>query len=106
MRLFIYGTLLDPARLSRFAGRAVPLLPARLAGWRRVRLRGTPYPTLVRARGGVEGAVIEVGAAALRRLRAYEGPRYRERVVSVRTARRRVAATVWLGDAGMRLAWH
>lgn len=105
MRLFVYGTLLDPARLCRFAGRAVPLVPARLAGWRRVQLRGTGYPTLIRARGGVDGAVIEVGAAALRRLRAYEGPRYRERRVAVRLARQRTTATLWLGDAALRRPW-
>jgi gamma-glutamylcyclotransferase (GGCT)/AIG2-like uncharacterized protein YtfP len=105
MRLFIYGTLLDPACLSRFAGRAVPMRPAHLPGWRRVRLRGTPYPTLIRARAGTEGAVITVGATALRRLRAYEGPRYRECRVVARVAGRPVAATAWLGDAGLPRGW-
>lgn len=106
MRLFLYGTLLDKARLSRLAGRALPLVPARLAGWRRVGLRATPYPTLVRACGTVAGAVVVADAAALRRLSAYEGPRYRQVRLAVRAGDGRVVpAWVWVGDAPTRRPW-
>ncbi len=65
--LFVYGTLLDAGVLTRVSGEralAQRLVPARLDGWRRVFLRGTPYPTLVPAAGAsVNGAVLRVGAA-------------------------------------------
>lgn len=110
--LFLYGTLLDPAVLARQAGEAClvrRLLPARLQGWRRVLLRGTPYPTLVRdPRGVTEGAVLRAGPAALARLAAYEGPSYRLAPVRVATPRgpRRARAWVagrWRADAAR--AW-
>jgi hypothetical protein len=44
MRLFLYGTLLDPALLDGIAGRAVALTPATLRGWRRVAWRDGRYP--------------------------------------------------------------
>lgn len=79
--LFLYGTLLDARTLARHSGeRGLPrrLRPARLVGWRRVMLRGTPYPTLLRDPAGVvAGALCRPGAAALRRLAAYEGASYR-----------------------------
>jgi hypothetical protein len=52
VRLFLYGTLAEAAALARCGGRPLVAspLPARLAGFERVRLRGTRYPTLRRAR--------------------------------------------------------
>lgn len=100
MILFLYGTLLDPALLGRVSG--VPGLArrmrrARLAGWRRVVLRGTPYPTMVRdPAGAVDGGVLRVGAAALARLAAYEGSAYRLVPVRVQTARGAVRARAWV----------
>lgn len=106
MRLFIYGTLLDPARLHRLAGSNCVQTPARLEGWRRVRLRFTPYPTLRRAfRARVDGAVIEVSAPALRRLIAYEGAAYRLARVAVRTARGKTAASAWIAPAITARPW-
>lgn len=100
MRLFLYGTLLDPRVLARMSGEralARRLRSARLAGYARARLRGTPYPTLVRREGtAVEGAVLRVGSAAFRRLSAYEGPQYRLVPVRVATARGPVNARAWL----------
>uniref|UniRef100_UPI0022EB5E15 gamma-glutamylcyclotransferase family protein n=1 Tax=Falsiroseomonas oryzae TaxID=2766473 RepID=UPI0022EB5E15 len=58
--VFLYGTLLDPRVFARFAGRA-PLrcaLAAVLPGHRRVTLRGTPYPTLLRGAGEVHGLLL------------------------------------------------
>jgi gamma-glutamylcyclotransferase (GGCT)/AIG2-like uncharacterized protein YtfP len=108
MMLFVYGTLLDPAVLRRVTGQrglARRLRPARLAGWRRVTLRGTPYPTLLRDPGaGADGAVLRVGASAFARLAAYEGSAYRLVPLRVATATgpRRARAWVappWRADA-------
>nr|WP_294554244.1 gamma-glutamylcyclotransferase family protein [uncultured Rhodopila sp.] len=105
VRLFLYGTLLDPALLRRFAGRAVPLTAATLHGWRRVSLQGTHYPTVRRARGTVSGAVATVDRAALTRLSAYEGPRYRLTPIVVRTARGEQAASAWIAPGGTLRDW-
>jgi gamma-glutamylcyclotransferase (GGCT)/AIG2-like uncharacterized protein YtfP len=98
--LFLYGTLLDPEVLARQGGErglARRLRPARLDGHARVRLRGTPYPTLV-PRPGAEtpGAVLRAGPEALRRLAAYEGPQYRLVPVRVETPRGPVRARAWV----------
>lgn len=103
MILFLYGTLLDPAVLARMSGEpalARRLRAARLDGWRRVFLRGTPYPTLVATAGaGVQGAVLRVGPAALARLAEYEGSAYALAPVSVATARGTVRARAWIAPA-------
>ena len=99
--LFLYGTLLDPRVLEAMAGRrglARRLRPARLAGWRRVALRGTPYPTLLRDPGSVtEGALLRsADPAALARLAAYEGPSYALVPLRVATARGPCLARAWV----------
>ena len=111
--LFLYGTLLDPRVLAAQAGKAGivrRLGPARLEGWQRVALRGTPYPTLIPAPGAVtEGAVLRVGPAALARLAAYEGPPYRLVPVRVMTAAGPRRAQAWVGPAWRAAAacpWH
>ena len=101
--VFVYGTLLDPLVLEREAGRrglARRLRPARLPAHRRVVLRGTPYPTLVRdPRAAVDGDVLRLGPAAMARLGAYEGPLYRLRPVRVLAGRARAGALAWIADA-------
>jgi gamma-glutamylcyclotransferase (GGCT)/AIG2-like uncharacterized protein YtfP len=104
--LFLYGTLLEPARLARCVGRPVALAPAWLRGWRRVAMRGGRYPTLVRARGCVRGAVAVVDAAGLRRLSTYEGPLYELRRLAVRTGRGNSVAGVWIARAASRREWE
>jgi gamma-glutamylcyclotransferase (GGCT)/AIG2-like uncharacterized protein YtfP len=98
--LFLYGTLLRPAVLERMAGQpglAARLRPARLEGWARVALRGTPYPTLVPAPGAATtGAVLRCGPAARARLAAYEGASYRLVPVRVETWRGPVRARAWV----------
>lgn len=100
--VFLYGTLLDPAVLERMAGErglARRLRPARLPGYRRVVLAGTPYPTLLRdRRAATQGAVLRVGAAAMARLGAYEGALYRLRRVRVLTERRRDTVHAWMAE--------
>jgi hypothetical protein len=100
--VFLYGTLLDPAIFARFAGRR-PLrraLPAELAGWRRVTLRGTPYPTLLRAPGGlVRGLLLpRLAAGSFARLSAYEGASYALRPVCVATPRGPRRARAWVAS--------
>ncbi len=101
--LFLYGTLLDPAVLEAKAGErglARGLESAVLRGWRRVTLRGTPYPTLLPAAGAVtEGALLLAGPAALARLAAYEGASYRLVPVLAGTARGPRRARAWITDA-------
>jgi gamma-glutamylcyclotransferase (GGCT)/AIG2-like uncharacterized protein YtfP len=99
LRLFIYGTLLGDQRLGGGT-------PATLKGWRRVRLRGTRYPTLRRDRtGDVAGTVVDVPARLLGRLVAYEGPRYRLTRVVVRTPKGNTAAHAWIAPGGTRRPW-
>ncbi|WP_162530612.1 gamma-glutamylcyclotransferase family protein [Rhodovastum atsumiense] len=105
MRLFLYGTLVDPRRLAGFAGRALPRLPARLPGWRRVALPGGRWPSLRRGPGEVEGVVVTVDAATLRRLTAYEGPAYRLVRLWVRTARGGLPAYAWIAPGTTRRPW-
>lgn len=109
--VFLYGTLLDPVVLARCSGAARlarRLRPATLPGWRRVRLRGTPYPTLLGDAGHTTaGALLHPTPSAMRKLAAYEGPSYRlvpVRVITPRGPRRvrawmaprwRAAATPW-----------
>jgi hypothetical protein len=101
MRLVLYGTLLDPATLAARSGD--PALPmhcqsAVLRGWRRVTLAGTPWPTLRRCSNSfVEGKIVIAGAAALRRLAAYEGPAYRLRRVVLE---QRIPAWTWIASGG------
>jgi gamma-glutamylcyclotransferase (GGCT)/AIG2-like uncharacterized protein YtfP len=105
MRLFLYGTLLDPDRLAGFAGRPVSLIPAVLPGWRRVALPDGHYPTLRRARGTVAGALATVDRRTLVRLTAYEGPAYRLTPVVVRIATRNTPAWAWIAPGGTFREW-
>lgn len=101
MILFVYGTLLDARVLRRMAGvkgLERRLRPARLAGFRRVHLRGTPYPTLLRGAGEVQGALLRVSGAPLARLSAYEGPSYALHPLRVMTARGPVRAMAWIAQ--------
>jgi gamma-glutamylcyclotransferase (GGCT)/AIG2-like uncharacterized protein YtfP len=108
VRLFLYGMLLAPVTLARRAGPTMParLTPALLAGWRRVVLRGTLWPTLRRDRTGrVSGAMLEPSAAALTRLKVFEEPPYLRRRVVVATARGKTAAFVWIAPGATRRPW-
>ena len=109
MRLFLYGTLLDPITLALRGGQATrPLRPvqAALLGWRRVALRGGRYPTLRRDRRGVvRGVLVDVQARAMGRLAVYEGPAYRLTRVVVDTPNGKTSARTWIAPAGTRRPW-
>jgi gamma-glutamylcyclotransferase (GGCT)/AIG2-like uncharacterized protein YtfP len=103
--LFLYGTLLEFDVLRRFVPPPLMLQPAALGGRRRVYLRGEAYPTLVPHTGHVKGALLRVDTAALRRLRKYEGPRYRLVPVRPRTIGGTVRAHAWIAPGGTTRPW-
>lgn len=98
--IFLYGTLMDARILARRSGDAgLPLraVPAVLLGYRRVRLRGTPYPTLRRdGAAAMAGELIRPTPAALNNLSTYEGPAYRLHPISVLTPRGPRRARAWI----------
>jgi gamma-glutamylcyclotransferase (GGCT)/AIG2-like uncharacterized protein YtfP len=105
MLVFLYGTLTDPRVFAAAAGTAAPLArarPARLTGYRRVTLRGTPYPTLVRDPDAtVEGLLAAIPPALLPALHAYEGRRYRFLPVRVVAGVATVEARAWIAPEGL-----
>jgi gamma-glutamylcyclotransferase (GGCT)/AIG2-like uncharacterized protein YtfP len=108
MRLFLYGSLRDPAVLAERSGD--PSLrhrwrAAELPGWRVVTLRQSRYPTLIRAPGLAAGIIAEVDAAALCRLQRYEGAAYRLRRVMVHADRATLPAHAWIAPGGTGRTW-
>ena len=82
MRFFFYGTLLDSDVASLVLGRRLPpaaFVPAALPGHARRRVKGATFPIVVRdPRSEVRGAIVAgLSARDVKRLSAYEGPRYR-----------------------------
>lgn len=110
MRLFLYGTLLDPRTLAERAGDpalAARLQPAALRGWQRMLSSDPRFPTLLRDRAGkVDGAVVTASAAAIRRLQAYEGHGYQLVRVMAETPTGAVAAYAWIADNATRRLWR
>ncbi|QXM23925.1 gamma-glutamylcyclotransferase [Elioraea tepida] len=100
MRVFLYGTLMDPAVFQRIAGTAAPLeaaRPALLEGWRRVTLRAAPFPTLLRDPSGrVDGLLATIPLALLPPLHAYEGQLYRFVTVRVLSDGAILSARAWV----------
>lgn len=108
MKIFLYGTLADPAALGRCAGRPVRAtpLPAKLHGYRRVLLRFARYPTLRRAPGhAIAGVILRVNADMLVRLQNYESARYHRIRVRLHTPNGPKRALCFYGDAPTRIAW-
>src|SRR4029077_19574691 len=97
--LFVYGTLMDEARLLAVAGRLFPRRPATLEGFARV-TAAHGYPTIVAQPGArVEGMLLEnLDAGALAALDAYEdlGRLYARGVAEVVVGGRRVACEVYV----------
>jgi gamma-glutamylcyclotransferase (GGCT)/AIG2-like uncharacterized protein YtfP len=108
MKIFLYGTLADPAALGRCAGRPVRAtpLPAKLHGYRRVLLRFARYPTLRRAPGhAIAGVILRVNADMLVRLQNYESVRYRQIHVRLHTPNGPTRARCFFGDAPTSVPW-
>ena len=104
MRLFVYGTLQEPALVARLTGKPAPMQPATLDGLVPVPLVGTLYVMLARGRGRVSGALILTDRRGLRRLAAYEGPRYRLTRVRPRVEgdRTPIHALAWIAAEATR----
>lgn len=100
MRVFLYGSLMDPEVARRVAGEdrfVREARPALLPGWRKVPLRDTPFPTLVRDEASAtHGLLAEVSPRTLARLHAYEGAAYRFLPVHVLCDGRWLAARAWI----------
>jgi gamma-glutamylcyclotransferase (GGCT)/AIG2-like uncharacterized protein YtfP len=108
MRIFLYGTLADPAGLGRCAGKPVRGVPlaAVLPGYRRVMLRGARFPTLRRSPGhAVAGVLMRVNADMLVRLQNYESGRYRQVHVRLQTPAGPARARCFVGDAPTNVPW-
>ena len=108
MRLFFYGTMLDPDVRRIVLAHEADLLtirPAVLGGYRRVRATRDDYPVLVRRGAGrVEGELVEgLGPEGLVRVAHFEGPDYlpETRTVVDETGRR-LTPWVMLPRAGRR----
>lgn len=89
MDFFFYGTLMDPDVLAAVIGRKMlpgRMKPATLAGWRRIGLKGTPYPVIVPgAAADTVAGIMAAGltAADVRNLKRFEGAAYGIETVSV-----------------------
>ena len=82
MRFFFYGTLLDRDVASLVLGRRLApsaFVTAALPGHARRRVKDATYPIVVRdPRSEVRGAIVGgLSERDVKRLAAYEGPRYR-----------------------------
>src|SRR5262245_30603977 len=98
--LFVYGTLLDDARVKTVTGRRFPRRTARLDGWERIAPTGG-YPYIIARPGAVvHGALLEdVDADSLRALDRYEdeGRLYVRRPVTVIVDGEAVACETYVG---------
>lgn len=107
MKLFFFGTLMDPDIRAIVLGRDFDpdrIQPAIVQGFRRVFVAGRHYPMLLRhALGWVEGTLVTgVDAQALHRLQVYEGWEYALRPIQVQTkAGHKVMAHVFMCPPGI-----
>lgn len=102
VRLFVYGTLRQPARVRDLLGRVPEAVPACAPGWRAAPLTDRWYPGLVADAGSsAAGEVLELDARELEALDRYEGPEYDRRTIAVRLAsgdEATVLAYVWRSE--------
>lgn len=83
--LFAYGTLMCEEIMAEVSGSAPASAPASLRGYRRLRVRGEPYPALVADPNGVVEGVLyrNVSGASWKRLDRFEGELYTRETVQV-----------------------
>ena len=107
MRYFFFGSLRDADVLGLVLGRRLPparLRPARLKGFRLLRVRGESYPMLAAASARtVRGALVHgLTGADAKRLAFFEGEEYETApLMVVLGARRRVRALVFRARSGL-----
>jgi gamma-glutamylcyclotransferase (GGCT)/AIG2-like uncharacterized protein YtfP len=100
--VFTYGTLTFPDVMQAVTGRAFASLPASLAGYACLAVRGAVYPgALARAGATIDGVLyLDVDDASLVRLDRFEGEIYVRRRVTVVTGGVERAAQVYVVRAG------
>ncbi|MCA9265338.1 MAG: gamma-glutamylcyclotransferase [Planctomycetales bacterium] len=83
--LFVYGTLLVPAIMQRVAGERLAATAGVLHGYVRKTVRGEVFPAIKPSpTEAVEGQLYwRLGANAIRRLDAFEGPLYQRVEVNI-----------------------
>jgi gamma-glutamylcyclotransferase (GGCT)/AIG2-like uncharacterized protein YtfP len=102
IHLFVYGTLIDPERVTALTGKQFERVDATLNGFERV---NSPlgYPFIFPKAGGIVRGVLllNLDPVSLVHLDTYEaeGDLYRRQVVVVEVADRRVAAVTYVGHA-------
>ena len=87
-RLFVYGTLQDPAVQTRVFGRTTEGVPDRLAGYRKaeIAIDGSTYPIAQLDRASsIDGRILEVTPDELVAIDQYEGSEYRRLRVRLRS---------------------
>lgn len=109
--LFFFGTLTDADVLRVVLGRRVApseLVPASLAGFRRVAVAGTAYPALSpRSNAIVAGVLFRPrGPHELARIAFFEDGYRLRRCRAVAADGRTVTCAHWQIDPGTRLSWH
>ena len=78
MNLFVYGSLMYREVWTRLVDRDFERRPARLSGYRRLKIRNEDYPGLVRGVGTVSGIVwLDLDEQTVRRLDEFEAECYR-----------------------------
>jgi gamma-glutamylcyclotransferase (GGCT)/AIG2-like uncharacterized protein YtfP len=100
VRLFVYGTLMEPARVERVTGRRFAGRPATLHGWTRT-IASHGYPVIHPSPDDmVDGIVLDgLDTAALRALDAYEdeGRLYLRRQVTVLVGAESIPCETYVG---------
>jgi gamma-glutamylcyclotransferase (GGCT)/AIG2-like uncharacterized protein YtfP len=102
IHLFVYGTLIDPERVTALTGKQFERVNATLSGFERV---NSPlgYPFIFPRTGSVVRGVLllNVDPISLVHLDAYEaeGDLYRRQGITVEVAGRQVAALTYVGHA-------
>lgn len=104
--LFFFGTLMDLDVLAYLLERPVDLddlLPAEIAGFRRVRAARASYPVLVPQPGAIVGGRLLRRATArdIARINHYESGEYRAELRTVTCFGRSVPAWLYLGLDGL-----
>ena len=104
--VFTYGSLMFPEVWNRVVRGRYQSCPARLEGYRRHALTDVSYPAIVAESGAeVEGVLyLDVDAADLARLDAFEGAEYRRAAVPVSTASGTTTAQTYVWLDATRLA--
>lgn len=88
MKLFVYGSLMNPEVLEAILGTSFPLKGARLKNFKRVKVKGASFPAIFPKKGSaVDGMLIEdLSEQYLTLLDDFEGDYYQRESVSVVTS--------------------